>query len=83
MLLASVSVHKNPTARMSMKYSCKKETQEERESTLAYNNPWVLNYAHQPNETNKTPQNQPNKTTSQTGWHPLCLWYLVHGWVSL
>lgn len=57
---------------MPMEYYCKKETQEERESTLVYNNPWVLNYAHQHNETNKTPQTQTKPQARQVGILSAC-----------
>lgn len=45
-----------------------KETQEEREATLAYNNPWVLNYAHQQNKknNNKKPNHKNKQTKSPT-----------------
>lgn len=43
-----------------------KETQEEREATLAYNNPWVLNYAHQQNKKPPPTKNQTTKTNKQT-----------------
>lgn len=39
-----------------------KETEEEGEATLAHNNPWVLNYAHQHN---KEQQQQKNPTPPQ------------------
>lgn len=45
-----------------------KETEEEREATLAYNNPWLLNYARKHNKKTqtKTAQKQTNKQKSPT-----------------
>jgi len=59
-----------------------KETQEEREATLAYNNPWVLNYVHQHN---KKIKHHKNKQTNQNP-HQNSLSYLflevLYVWIS-
>lgn len=57
-----------------------KETQEERGPTLAYNNPWVLNYAHQHN-INKTPQRQTNKKPNQNRFAYLLI-AVLYVWIS-